>query len=95
MKPKEIVLEMYGAFDKGEFDRVRSIMSDEFIADLVGVPAPLDLDAFIQFGREFQLAFPDSCHQYKLATNPDRSCVVSTVTTYLLSAGVKSSQLAC
>jgi steroid delta-isomerase-like uncharacterized protein len=64
MKPKEIVLELYAAFDKGEFDRVRSMMSPDFIADLVGIPAPLDREAFIQFGREFQIAFPDSCHQF-------------------------------
>jgi ketosteroid isomerase-like protein len=51
MKPKEIVLEMYAAFDRGEFDRVRSMMSPDFIADLVGMPAPFDREAFIQFGR--------------------------------------------
>jgi predicted ester cyclase len=64
MKTKEIVLDLYAAFDSGEFDRVRSMMSVDFIADLVGMPAPLDREAFIQFGREFQIAFPDGCHRF-------------------------------
>jgi steroid delta-isomerase-like uncharacterized protein len=61
---KQIVLELYLAFDNGEFDLVRSMMSEDFIADLVGMPIPLDRDAFLQFGLEFRQAFPDGCHQF-------------------------------
>jgi steroid delta-isomerase-like uncharacterized protein len=61
---KEIVLGLYAAFDRGEFDLVRSMMSEDFIAHLVGMPAPLEREAFIQFGLEFRKAFPDGCHQF-------------------------------
>jgi steroid delta-isomerase-like uncharacterized protein len=61
---KQIVLELYAAFDRGEFDIVRSMMSEDFSTDLVGMPAPLDIEAFIQFGLEFRTAFPDGCHQF-------------------------------
>jgi hypothetical protein len=56
---KQSVLNLYAAFDRGEFDLVRSTMSADFIADLVGIPAPLDREEFIQFGLEFRTAFPD------------------------------------
>jgi steroid delta-isomerase-like uncharacterized protein len=75
MKTKEIVLDLYAAFDSGEFDRVRSMMSPDFIADLVGIPAPLDREAFIQFGREFQIAFPDGCHRFDEVIVEDRKVV--------------------
>jgi steroid delta-isomerase-like uncharacterized protein len=61
---KEIVLELYAAFDRGEFDLVRSMMSEDFSTNLVGIPTPLDREAFIQFGLEFQAAFSDGCHQF-------------------------------
>ncbi|PSB59501.1 ester cyclase [Chamaesiphon polymorphus] len=61
---KENVLKLYAAFDRGEFELVRSMMSTDFIAHLVGMPAPLDREAFIQFGSEFRTAFPDGYHQF-------------------------------
>jgi steroid delta-isomerase-like uncharacterized protein len=73
MTPKEIVLELYAAFDRGEFDRVRSMMSADFIADLVGMPAPLNRETFIQFGLEFRIAFPDGCHRFdRIIAEDDR-----------------------
>ncbi len=35
MTDKEIVLDLYAAFDRGEFDRVRAMMSADFSVDLV------------------------------------------------------------
>jgi steroid delta-isomerase-like uncharacterized protein len=61
---QERVLKLYAAFDRGEFDLVRSMMSADFIAHLVGMPTPLEREAFIQFGLEFRQAFPDGCHQF-------------------------------
>jgi steroid delta-isomerase-like uncharacterized protein len=61
---KENVLELYAAFDRGEFDLVRSMMSVDFVAHLVGMPETLNREAFIQFGAEFRTAFPDGYHQF-------------------------------
>jgi steroid delta-isomerase-like uncharacterized protein len=72
---KEIVLELYAAFDQGEFDLVRSMMSEDFTTDLVGMPAPLDREAFIKFGLEFRQAFPDGCHQFDEVLEEDRKVV--------------------
>jgi steroid delta-isomerase-like uncharacterized protein len=72
---KEIVIELYAAFDSGEFDLVRSMMSADFIAHLVGMPEPLDREAFIQFGLEFRQAFPDGCHQFGEAIAEDNKVV--------------------
>jgi predicted ester cyclase len=62
--PKQSVLELYAAFDNGEFELVRSMMSEDFSAHLVGMPALLDRSAFIEFGVAFRSAFPDGCHQF-------------------------------
>ena len=61
---KDTVIELYGAFDRGEFDLVRSMISEDFSTDLVGIPDSLDREGFIKFGREFRQAFPDGCHQF-------------------------------
>jgi steroid delta-isomerase-like uncharacterized protein len=61
---KEIVLGLYTAFDQGDFDLVRSMLSEDFTTDLVGMPDPLDRVAFIQFGLEFRQSFPDGYHQF-------------------------------
>ena len=61
---KDIVIELYEAFDRGEFDLVRSMISEDFSTDLVGIPDSLDREGFIKFGREFRQAFPDGCHQF-------------------------------
>jgi steroid delta-isomerase-like uncharacterized protein len=61
---KDIVTELYRAFDLGDFDLVRSMISEDFSTDLVGIPDSLDREGFIKFGLEFRQAFPDSCHQF-------------------------------
>ena len=61
---KQHVLAMYTAFDRGEFELVRSMMSEDFVAHLVGMPTTLNRSAFIQFGLEFRQAFPDGYHQF-------------------------------
>jgi steroid delta-isomerase-like uncharacterized protein len=72
---KEIVLGLYTAFDKGEFDLVRSMLSEDFTTDLVGIPTPLDREAFIQFGLEFRKAFPDGHHQFDEVIAEDNKVV--------------------
>ncbi|AFY92473.1 ester cyclase [Chamaesiphon minutus] len=53
----------------------RAMMSADFIADLVGIPVSLDLEAFIQFGLEFRTAFPDGCHQFDEVIEEDTKVV--------------------
>jgi predicted ester cyclase len=72
---KEIVLGLYTAFDKGDFDLVRSILSEDFTTDLVGIPTRLDREAFIQFGLEFRKAFPDGYHQFDEVIAEDNKVV--------------------
>jgi steroid delta-isomerase-like uncharacterized protein len=62
---KEIVLELYAAFDQGDFELGRSMLSEDFITELVGIPNSLDRSAFIQFGLEFRQSFPDGYHQFE------------------------------
>ncbi len=70
---KEIVLELYAAFDRGDFELGKSMLSEDFITDLVGIPERLDRSAFIKFGSEFRHAFPDGYHQFEhVITEDDR-----------------------
>jgi steroid delta-isomerase-like uncharacterized protein len=62
---KEIVLGLYAAFDRGDFDLGQSMLSEDFITDLVGIPERLDRAAFIKFGSEFRHSFPDGYHQFE------------------------------
>jgi steroid delta-isomerase-like uncharacterized protein len=73
--PKQSVLELYTAFDNGEFELVRSMMSEDFSAHLVGIPVPLDRSAFIEFGVAFRTAFPDGCHQFEEVIAEDNRVV--------------------
>ncbi len=60
----EIILELYANFDRGDFDRVRELLAEDFLAHLAGMPIPLDRDKFTTFGLEFRQAFPDGTHQF-------------------------------
>ena len=72
---EQIVLELYAAFDRSEFDIVRSMMAEDFTTDLVGMPTQLNREAFIQFGQEFLKAFPDTCHQFDKVIATDNRVV--------------------
>lgn len=77
----EIVLELYATFDRGDFDRVKELLSEDFVADLVGMPAALNRDAFTTFGTEFRQAFPDGCHQFENAIAHDNKVVTQGIFT--------------
>jgi steroid delta-isomerase-like uncharacterized protein len=72
---RDIVIELYAAFDKGNFDLVRSMMSEDFTTNLVGIPDSLDREGFIKFGREFSQAFPNGCHQFDEIIEEDNKVV--------------------
>jgi steroid delta-isomerase-like uncharacterized protein len=72
---KDIVIELYAAFDRNEFDIAQSMMSEDFSTDLVGIPDSLDRAGFIKFGREFKQAFPNGCHQFDEIIEEDNKVV--------------------
>jgi steroid delta-isomerase-like uncharacterized protein len=72
---KDIVIELYAAFDRGDFDLARSMMSEDFTTDLVGIPDSLDREGFIKFGQEFSKAFPDGYHQFDEIIEDDNKVV--------------------
>lgn len=61
---KDVAIELYAAFDRDDFELVRSTLAEDFTTDLVGIPDSLDREAFIKFGLEFRQAFPDGYHHF-------------------------------
>ncbi len=61
---KQHILGLYTGLDRGRFELVRSMMSEDFITHLVRMSVTLDRSAFILFGLEFRQAFPAGCHQF-------------------------------
>jgi predicted ester cyclase len=77
---QERVVTLYAAFDRGEFELVRSMMAEDFKADLVGLPQPFDRSGFIEFGRQFCEAFPDSCHRFdEIIVDGDRVITIGKI----------------
>ena len=78
---RDLVIEFYQTFDRGDFEVVRNMMAENFAAHLVGIPATLDRDEFIEFGSKFRQAFPDVCHQFNRSICEDNKVVTSGVFT--------------
>jgi steroid delta-isomerase-like uncharacterized protein len=72
---RDVVIKLYQTFDRGDFDSLRMMITEDFIAHLVGMSAPLDRDGFIKFGSKFRTAFPDGCHQFDLPICDDDKVV--------------------
>jgi steroid delta-isomerase-like uncharacterized protein len=75
MNNKDAIREFYETFDRGEFDRVKNLMTEDFIAHLVGIPTPFDRDAFTEFGQKFSQAFPDGRHHFDFSIAEDDKVV--------------------
>jgi steroid delta-isomerase-like uncharacterized protein len=75
MNNKDVIREFYETFDRGEFDRVKNLMTDDFTAHLVGISTPFDRDAFTEFGRKFSQAFPDGRHHFDFSIAEDDKVV--------------------
>ena len=56
---KRIVRELVAAADRRDFDRAMGYLSPQVVVHLAGVPAPLGLQEFFQFGQAWHGAFPD------------------------------------
>jgi steroid delta-isomerase-like uncharacterized protein len=78
---RDLVIKFYKTFDLGDFKIVRNMMAENFAAHLVGIPATLDRDEFIEFGSKFRQAFPDVSHQFDRPICEDDKVVTSGVFT--------------
>ncbi|ABW29701.1 ester cyclase [Acaryochloris marina] len=65
------VLEFYAAFDNRQIDQALEMLAPNFVAHMVGMPEPLNAEAFKAFGMNFYTAFTNSHHQFEqvIATN--------------------------
>lgn len=74
---RDIIVKLYETFDRGDFEVVRNMLSEDFVAHLVGLPATLDRDEFTEFGIGFRQAFPDGCHHFDRPICEDDKVVTS------------------
>lgn len=61
---QELVLRFYKAFDDRTIDRALDLLAPNFVAHLAGMPQPLDLEGFQQFGLSFYTAFSQGQHVF-------------------------------
>ena len=61
---RDLIIQLYETFDRGDFDKVREMLSEKFVAHLVGMSATLDRDEFTEFGTKFRQAFPNGHHNF-------------------------------
>jgi steroid delta-isomerase-like uncharacterized protein len=78
---RDVVIELYQAFDRNEFEIVKSMLTTDFAAYLVGMSTPFNRDEFTEFGINFKQAFPDGCHQFDRLICEDDKVVTSGVFT--------------
>jgi predicted ester cyclase len=58
-----IVRELFVAIDSGNFDKLDSLLSDDFSLHLPGVPQPWKRDALFQARNKHYASFPDWIHK--------------------------------
>jgi steroid delta-isomerase-like uncharacterized protein len=71
MNNKDVVSEFYQRFDCGDLDDAKNILTEDFIAHLVGISTLFNRDTFTEFGRKFGQAFPDGRHQFDFSIAED------------------------
>ena len=59
---KALVKEVYALIDKGNLDKVKELMTEDYVLHYIGMPEPLDRSTTIQLIRDFYTAFPDYVH---------------------------------
>jgi steroid delta-isomerase-like uncharacterized protein len=78
---RDIIVQLYEAFDRGDFKVVKDMLSENFVAHLVGMSATLNRDEFTEFGTEFRQAFPNGRHNFDCPISEgDRVVTCGTVT---------------
>lgn len=59
---KEIVRQFFGAIDKGDFEKLKGLLSDDFSLKAPGLHEPLGPNGLFQFIKAHYVAFPDWRH---------------------------------
>jgi steroid delta-isomerase-like uncharacterized protein len=77
----ELVIKLYATFDRGDFEAVKTMLAENFVAHLVSMSATLDRDEFTEFGIKFRQAFPDGSHHFDRPICEDDKVVTSGVFT--------------
>jgi steroid delta-isomerase-like uncharacterized protein len=72
---KAIVLEFYQAFDDRNIEQAFELLAPNFVAHMAGLPKPLDILGFRDFGMKFYSAFTDSKHQFEQVIVEDSKVV--------------------
>jgi steroid delta-isomerase-like uncharacterized protein len=78
---RDVVIKLYETFDRGDFEAVKTMLAENFVAHLVGMSATLDRDEFTEFGIKFRQAFPDGSHHFDRPICEDDKVVTSGVFT--------------
>lgn len=59
---KEIVRQVFAAIDKNDFDKLKDLLSDDFILSAPSSPQPWKKDDLIKGIKTFYISFPDWTH---------------------------------
>ena len=59
---KQVVRDVYTALDSQDYDKIRSLMAEDFTLGLVGTPEVMNTEAMLERVRASFAAFPDYTH---------------------------------
>jgi steroid delta-isomerase-like uncharacterized protein len=59
---KTVVRNFYTLLEKGDMSGVSQLLSDKFVWQFAGIPAPFDKQSSVGFLQAFRVAFPDMQH---------------------------------
>jgi hypothetical protein len=62
---KEIISELYETFDRGEFNQLKSLITDNFIANFLQISTSLNRNEFAEFGQKISQVFWANIAQIK------------------------------
>ena len=78
---KETVVQFFKSFDNRQIEQAFQLMSPNFVAHMMGMPAPLDASEFKEFGKSFYLAFDQGKHVFdEIVAENDRVVTAGTFT---------------
>lgn len=61
---KALVLQYYQEFDRGNLDKLKIMLAEDFVAYMPGISQPLDSQSFLEFAQTMRVAFPDLRHSF-------------------------------
>ena len=78
---KETVVQFFKSFDNRQIEQAFQLMAPNFVAHMMGMPAPLDASEFKEFGKSFYLAFDQGKHVFdEIVAENDRVVTAGTFT---------------